>query len=156
MSKAFDSPTATLDRFARIWRNLLLGCGTLFLAIGLLLLVREIRFGHTAMSANGTIAEVLVTDTGDGPTYTPVVEFTAVGDQTVRFTGLATNPRPVQGQSVPVLYRRDEIGDARIDSFVQRWLFPVVFSLVGLVAIAGVIASQLGWLRGLAQSPEAL
>ena len=45
-----------------------------FFLTGLLLLVREIRFGQRALSALGRVAEVRISDSGEGFNYTPVVE----------------------------------------------------------------------------------
>ncbi len=83
------------------------------------------------------IADLRVSDSGDGPNYYPVIEFRTKSDEAVRFEGISTSPAPAVGQSVPILYREDTPQNARIDSFVQRWLFPAIFTPVGILLIVG-------------------
>ncbi len=116
--------------------------GTMFLLGGIGFLVRENAFGKDAVPATGTIVEVRETQNADGPVFTPVVEFeTATGDR-IRFSGLSTSPPPIKGKIVPVLYRPTLPRDARINTFVERWLFPSIFTPLGLLLLVGG-----GWYR---------
>jgi hypothetical protein len=123
------------DLFTRSLRIILKLFGVLFLLVGLALFGREIRFGQSALSAPGTIIDVRVTENADGPNYVPVVEFSPQDGRVVHFQGTSTSPAPVKGTPVKVLYDIEKPEQARIDSFVQRWLFPTIFTPVGLVLI---------------------
>jgi Protein of unknown function (DUF3592) len=120
------------DPFSRIWHGLLLGFGGLFLLVGLLLLSREVVFGRSAVSAQGTIVELRKTDNADGTDWAPVIEFSTAQGQKIQFTGTSTNPPPLRGEQVPVLYDPQNPDHARMNTIVQRWLFPLIFVLVGL------------------------
>src|SRR5579862_7732746 len=112
------------DPFARLWRILLRIFGIVFLLVGLGLLAREVLFGQLAVSALGTVVEIKETDSGDGPNYTPVVEFETRNKESVTFEGRSTQPPRALGSSVPVIYNPDTAHEARIDTFADRWLFP--------------------------------
>jgi hypothetical protein len=131
--------------FTKIMRIVVIGSGAVSLLLGLGLLARELKFGDTALAARGTIADVKVTQNADGETHSPVVEFTTAAQQTVRFEGLATQPPPVRGTQVPVLYNPANLQDARIDTFTNRWLFATVFTAVGFSLMVLGLVSQLGW-----------
>ena len=88
-----------LGRLTRIFAGIL---GLVFLLLGLGLCIREIHFGGTAQPAAGTIAEVRVKESADGPDYYPVVEFKTAEGRVVRFEGISTSPAPVAGTPIRV------------------------------------------------------
>lgn len=139
MSTGTVLPPSARGPLGRLGQIFLLVSGLLFFAVGVGLLVREWHFARSAMPAGGTVVEVRVVDGTDGPNYTPVVEFTTMDRQKVRFEGVSTSPPPIQGEPVPVLYRPDNPRDARVNTFGQRWLFPTVFTPLGLGLILGGI-----------------
>lgn len=64
----------------------------------------------------------------------PVVEFTAADGKTVRFVGatLSSPPSFHVGEQVPVLYRPATPEQARIGTFSELWLLPVILGCVGV------------------------
>ncbi len=132
-----------VDQFQRIWQFLLLAFGLLFLFVGMGFCVFQIRFGQAAISTYGTIVDVQIDDSGEGPNYIPVVEFTSRNAEKIRFEGTSTNPRPTLNARVRVLYRETSPDNACIDSFVQRWLFPSVFAPIGLLLILAAFKDRL-------------
>jgi hypothetical protein len=125
------------DPFGRLLRIAARNLGALFLLFGLGLLIREIRFGQSAHAVAGTIMEVRVRQNADGPTYHPVVEFRTLDGRVAQFEGLSVSPAPEVGTPVSVLYNRSKPEQARINSFVQRWLFPTVFIPIGFSMVVG-------------------
>ncbi len=123
-----------LGRLTRIFAGIL---GLVFLLLGLGLCIREIHFGGTAQPAAGTIAEVRVKESADGPDYYPVVEFKTAEGRVVRFEGISTSPAPVAGTPIRVLYNPADPEQARINTYAHRWLFPTVFTPIGLVLLLG-------------------
>jgi hypothetical protein len=130
------------DLFSRLLAAVMALVGAVFLLSGLGLGVREAWFGQHALPASGTVTEVRVSDSGEGPNYSPVVAFRTGTGEEVRFEGISTSPPPQTGQTVPVLYHPDAPQAARIDRFVDRWLFPALFVLLGFLMLLG---SRYAW-----------
>jgi hypothetical protein len=143
MAKGESFFGTTSSAFSRTVGYISIAFGALFLLVGFGWFAREINFGRHAVPAAGTIVDLRVSDSGDGPTYTPVVEFKTSEGRTVRFEGISTNPPPERGISTRVLYRPEYPEDARIDRFIDRWLFPSVFTPLGLGGIGiGLFAAR--------------
>lgn len=77
-------------------------------------------------------------------TYHPVFRFLATDDQTYTVQSqVGSNPAPFEiNQIVPIVYPRESPTAARINSFWQLWLFPVIFAGLGgtfaLMALIGL------------------
>ena len=93
---------------------------------------REYQVGVNAIETTGMITDVRVTDGADGPVYHPVVQFKTRTEEIIGFEGMPTSPPAVKGTSVPVLYDSQKPMEARINTFVQRWLFPTIFTPIGV------------------------
>ena len=115
-----------------------------FTSIGLATaLVAGISAVMTAESTSGnryvTGTVVDLDDSGRG--YRPVVEFTAPGHSTVRFTSsLGSSPPEFRvGERVEVRYDPDDLQDARINTYWQTWFLPTLFGLfAGPFLLAGI------------------
>ncbi len=123
------------DPFSRLLNFAVCGVGTLFFLVGVGLAIREYSFGRQAVSSTGSIVDLRISDSGDGPNHYPVVEFKTNRGETIRFEGLSTSPPPLKGTLVPVLYSPNDPKNARINTFVDRWLFPSLFTPLGLVML---------------------
>ncbi|QDP97003.1 DUF3592 domain-containing protein [Microlunatus elymi] len=141
----------------------ILGCllGVVFLAVGVFLGVSSISFRSSAVHATGTVVEVRESlscsdrpsrrGTGGGNSgcqrvYTPVVRFTTATGRQITFTpDYANSSRPTVGASIGVLYHPDDPRHARVDSFSDLWLLPIIFTGIGLLfgALGAVFASRL-------------
>lgn len=88
----------------------------------------------------GTVTE-LSTDMDIPRSHRPVVEFKTDAGQTIRFRGStgSSSPSYRQGQSVRVIYSRQNPWDAQIDEFEQFWLGPVSIGLFGLIALGAFL-----------------
>jgi hypothetical protein len=138
MTEQTEGLGGQLDPVAPFYRVAARIFGIMFLVAGLVWLGRELRFGWIAQSASGMIVEVRARESAEGPEFYPVVEFAANGGRIIRFDRVSTSPPPVAGTPVKVLYDPARPSNARIDSFVQRWLFGVMFASMGIVFLAAV------------------
>ncbi|WP_330458381.1 DUF3592 domain-containing protein [Streptomyces sp. NBC_00820] len=124
--------------------------GLLFLTIGCALTWQSISFLTGADRARGTVVSVEWRTDHDSysgssrhrkrnsPMAYPVVEFTPANgpSRTFESSSGANPPSYDEGDDVEVLYRADAPGDARINSFGDLWLAPVIFGGFGLLATA--------------------
>lgn len=88
------------------------------------------------------LEKVPPTETGELPTYRPVVSFRVGTAQTIRFQSIAhSNPPEYElGDSVRVLYDPGCPSEARIRSFTSLWLLPIVLGGLGLIfTVLGVV-----------------
>jgi len=131
----------------------------LFPAIGGLLLVGALllwnhtrQFIASAYTTRGTVVDLVEDRDSDGVTYSPVVRFTAPDGQEVTYTeSFSGNPAPYDvGESVEVLYSRDQPRKGRIKGFMSLWMGPVIlggmgtlFALIG----GGILLAQHGGKR---------
>jgi hypothetical protein len=138
MADQTEGLAAQPDPVARLMHVVARIFGIVFLVAGLAWLGQEIRFGWAAQSASGTIVEVRARESAEGPEFYPVVEFAAPDGRVIRFEGVSTSPPPVAGTPVNVLYDPAQPKNARINSFVQRWLLGAVFALIGAVFLAAL------------------
>ena len=132
------------DRFTQTWTILCSSFAALFFGVGLILLVRELSIEQGGVRTIGSVAEVRAYENAEGTNYAPVVEFTASDGRTVKFEGTSTNPPPVRGEVVPIIYSRSDPQDARIDRFIDRWAFPCGFSAIGILMASGAWFSRRG------------
>jgi hypothetical protein len=130
------------DPVARFMRLAGRTFGIMFLVAGFAWLGEEIRFGWGAQSSSGTIVEVRSRQSAEGPEFYPVVEFEAPGGHIIGFEGVPTSPAPVAGTPVDVLYDPAQPRNARINSFVQRWLLGAMFASIGVAIWVAVSAPR--------------
>ena len=74
--------------------------------------------------------------------YAPIFKFTAGDGRSYTVSsGVSSNPPAFyQGQRVQVRYEKDHPDGARIASFWQLWLFPVVFGILSVTASVAAYA----------------
>lgn len=72
------------------------------------------------------------------PPVAPIVEFTPEGGKPVRIVGsfFERQPSSALGDVVPVRYQPDEPQSAIIDVFADKWTFPLMFVVVGILFMA--------------------
>lgn len=98
-------------------------------------------------SAIGTVVRLEESESNEGGTvYSPVVEFTANGQTHSFESGNASDPPDYEvGDEVKVLYDPAAPNEARIESFAELWLMPILLipaMLLGMLIVNGVF----GWL----------
>jgi type II secretory pathway pseudopilin PulG len=125
--------------------------GVVMLVIAVVVFSRTRRFLATALSAQGTVIEMIERTRRDreGRTSTvwaPRVQFSVSG-QTIEFESKvgSSPPRYKEGQAIEVKYDPQDPNNARVAAASSMWLVPalvggigVIFLIVGLgMAIAG-------------------
>jgi type II secretory pathway pseudopilin PulG len=125
--------------------------GVVMLVIAVVVFSRTRRFLATALSAQGTVIEMIQRTRRDreGRTSTvwaPRVQFSVSG-QTIEFESKvgSSPPRYKEGQAIDVKYDPQDPNNARVAAASSMWLVPalvggigVIFLIVGLgMAIAG-------------------
>ena len=134
--------------------------GVLFSVVGLITLVMGILFTKNTVSfltnyssATGTVIELTTQASigvGDSvePTYSPTVSFIDSEGETIVFTSNVSSDPPTfsEGESVSVLYNKDNHQDAKVNTFYQIWLVPsgflgmgLAFLVLGLLVLIGMM-----------------
>jgi hypothetical protein len=126
-----------------LFRWFLCVMGTVWLVAAVALGGRTLLFLRTSVAAKGAVvSNVRVEQRSDdgrvATTFAP--EFTFIGADGKSYTVMSASssnpPEFAEGQAVRVLYNPVNPGSARIDSFRQLWLLPILFGAFGVVASA--------------------
>ena len=110
------------------------------------------RLQTQGATTTGTVVRMEESDSGDGGccVYSPVVEFQAGGELYSFDGGNASDPPDYSvGQQVEVRYDSANPNTAQIDSFYERWLFPLI--IIPAMIIAALVTNFLmlrAFLRG--------
>ncbi len=110
--------------------------GLLFAGIGGAFYLADQALEAKGGRANGTVIALNRHRDSDGDTmYQPEVEFRDRNGTQHRFVSSISSSSPgvSRGESVGVIYDPDAPGDAKIDSFMQRYFFPLMFGGIGSV-----------------------
>jgi hypothetical protein len=105
-----------------------------------------VRFGGIV---TGTVVRVDFDSDEDGDSYAPIVHY-AVDGRSYEMTGTYTNPPAYDvGDQVQLRYDQDDPSIARIDSFWDLWLLPLIFiPMAALVGGIFNIVMVVQWVRG--------
>ena len=124
--------------------------GLVFAGIGGWFIWSDLSLASAGGRASGTVIAIDSYRDSDGDTmHRPVVEFFDTKGTRHQFSSAMSSSSPdyEQGETVDVIYDPDAPGQAKIDSFFERFLFPGIFGLFGAV-FAGVGAGFLiGFIR---------
>lgn len=130
----------------------------LFSIVGVALLVGALfvykntsDFLLDAVSAQGTIIDLVQSTNSESVSYHPIVKFIDADGQVVEFTsstGGSASSYPL-GDLVEVLYLPHDVKDARIKSFFALWGASVLMAALGAgFVLIGAIIFLFGMLRG--------
>jgi hypothetical protein len=92
-------------------------------------------FVKNALRAPGTVVELTPVESDEnGIEYKPVFSFQAIDKQTYTITSnTSTNPPEFSvGDTITVLYEKEDPAKATPDAFWQLWLVPVVLVIIGV------------------------
>ena len=111
--------------------------GLPFLGFGTNELYKTYRDVQVFVEAEGTVIYLNQSTDEDGTAYAPVVEFTTRDGQQVSYvSNFYSNPPDFEvGDAVDMLYNASDASEARINTWVRLWLFPIILTSIGLVAI---------------------
>ncbi|MEE4201021.1 DUF3592 domain-containing protein [Erythrobacter sp.] len=108
--------------------------GMLFAGIGGWIWLGERSFEARSVAAEGTIIEMdRYRDSDHKTMFRPIAEFTDANGRRHKFASKTSSSSPAfsVGENIAVLYDPAAPHDARIDSFSQRYLLPVIFMAFG-------------------------
>jgi hypothetical protein len=112
--------------------------GAILLVVCAALTINTVQFRASAVSTTGTVVDVRprlnCSDGSCTTTYRPVVAYRTPDGAKIIFTSdSGTNSRPQVGSRVTVLFAENDPGHARLDSFTEFWLAPLITGLLGIV-----------------------
>lgn len=127
---------------AKLWvGGIFTPMGLLFAGIGGAFFLDDQQLEANGARAQGTVIALNRHRDNDGDTmYRPEVEFRDSNGTQHRFVSSISSSSPgvSRGEQVDVIYDPDAPGDATIDSFMQRYFFPLIFGGIGSIfAILG-------------------
>jgi hypothetical protein len=114
----------------------------IFLVVGLGLLTgafilyqNKKAFLEKAVSAQGTVIELLESRSDNSTTYKPLVSFTTKEGRQIEFTSsVSSNPPSYdEGETVKVLYYPGDPKEATINDFMSIWFGPLIVGFLGTV-----------------------
>ena len=148
-SRAMQKAAVKIQRTPRSGvAKIVVGLGCAVLLGALISLVHTWRFTRVAQRAVGEVVAMRgTTDTENGGiSYAPTFRFQDAGgsQHTVSSTLYSSPPEFQLGDRVQVLYRSDDPGVARIDSYWQVWGLASVLGILGAVTSVGGLA-VLNW-----------
>lgn len=109
------------------------------------------EFLKSALTADGTVVELVRTRSTDSYTYKPVVEFKTRDGSLIEFTSSSSSNPPSysQGEIVEVLYQESFPEQAKINGFFSLWGGPAIVGGLGSAFfLIGVSILLLGALKG--------
>lgn len=113
-----------------------------FLIIGLGLLVgtfflyqNKKEFLDTAVTAKGTVIELIASRSDKSTTYKPVVSFTTKDGKQIKYiSSVSSNPPSYhEGETVEIFYDPADPYDANINGFASLWLGPLILGIFGII-----------------------
>lgn len=108
--------------------------GLLFLTIGVCWIGYQTYWAQGTVLIEGRVIQMKPSG-GKGGLF-PVVEYTVDG-KSFEVQGISSKPPAYSvGDPAMVRYRTDNPADAVINSFLQRWLLPVIFTGLGAIFVA--------------------
>ena len=92
-------------------------------------------FLKTAVTADGTVIELVSSRSSDSVTYAPVVEFQTNDGSRIEFMSSSSSNPPSysRGETVEVLYQASSPEKARINGFFSLWGAALIVGIIGLV-----------------------
>ncbi len=140
------------DQLLLAFEILSVGAGLVMTMVGIFFGIRTVNFLRQAVKTQGTVIGYENRQSRDAErTYTlyhPIVQFRDAKGEEQRVTmGLGnTSKSHAQGYQVNILFDPKNPANARIDSFVSKWLFPSAFCGLGLMTlITGLLVLVLFW-----------
>lgn len=131
---------------------LLIPVGIIFGIVGVIMLMSNMALIASGGRATGTVVDVKtkiehqaastdsngnVTPASNDTVYYPVISFkTADGKDVTYASNFGTNVPPTQGSTRAILYDKGDPQHAVDDSPFSLWILPLIFIIIGLVALA--------------------
>jgi hypothetical protein len=129
---------AVIELWRRVFSRACLTVGPCFLAIALGFVIHTSVFLHYSIATSGNIISMASNHDNESNSlnFAPVFAFSTKDGRMYTLTSdvYSNPPAYTVGQTVTVLYEQKNPAGAKLRSFWQLWLFPVVFGILGGVA----------------------
>lgn len=113
-----------------------------FLIIGPILLYKNIKFVQNAYKTTGQIEDIKVYHKKNNENhyskrmYAAIIEFKTISGKLIRFESNSSSSfKPKLGKEVKILYYEDKPENAKIDSFFQLYILPIIVIMFGLLML---------------------
>lgn len=111
--------------------------GVILLLIGISLMSKTIKMTNRGITVEAQVSNIKVSRTSKTTSYTPEVKFKTLTGDTVsvslnKYTG--RSPYSV-GDNVSIIYLQDDPKTIILDSFFNKYGFPVIFIVVGILCL---------------------
>lgn len=158
--KNFDKAMNAVDKVGKVANRAQIGCITIlanlffagFCLWGVYAGYVSWTLEQGGEKTTGNVVRLEESNSSEGGccVYSPVIEFIA-GGQTYSFEGDNASSPPAYsvGEEVPVLYDPGNPGTAQINSFFERWVFPII--IIPAMIVAALILNFFmirSWRRG--------
>ncbi len=120
------------------------------MGIGLFLLKDVLGFMPGTITAQGTIIHCSYNKSSDSvaSSCSPTIQFKTQSGQSITIGSSVSSSDFYEGKEVQVRYHAKTPQDGRIASFMDTWMFPLVFAGMGLlVVILGLISTLRGIIK---------
>lgn len=120
-------------RVIAVMRAIFTIVGTLLLAIALYLHIDARTFIAKATTTQGTVIELIGSNTGSSRIRKPMVEFVSNNGERVEFiSSVGSNPpRHAKGDTVEVFYLASDPKQARINNYMDLWFAQILLFIMG-------------------------
>jgi len=157
--KGFEKVDKVLEKANRGLSRLYIGCvailGNLFLGAfclwGAYAALQGFQWEINGETAPATVVELKESNDAElGRRYTSIVEYEVNGQTYSAEVGEPSIPAEYEvGETLTVLYKRDDPQVVEIDSWSERWVFPLIIipSMILVAVILNFVAYR-GWRRG--------
>jgi hypothetical protein len=109
-------------------------CGLLVIGYGIYDYNQSSQLSSSGMTTSGTVTEIRTIRQKGSDSFRPMIEFKTVDNNTIRFETTAKTPYEYsKGQSVTVIYAADDPSNAKIDSFSDFWMRPIIAIFIGFI-----------------------
>lgn len=111
--------------------------GIVFLLVGINLLSKSIKLSSDGISVQAQVTDVKTSRIGKNTYYTPEIRFTTPDGETVKVQLDKTTRAPAYsvGNKVGIIYSQDNPQKVLVDSFFNKYGFPVIFIMAGVITL---------------------
>ncbi|HEY8500086.1 MAG TPA: DUF3592 domain-containing protein [Clostridia bacterium] len=111
--------------------------GILFLIIGISMLSKTVKMANRGISVAAQVSNVKVSKSSNSTSYTPEVTFKTLAGDTVSVTLNKSTNRPAHsvGDKVNIIYLEDDPKTIIVDSFFDKYGFPIIFIVAGIICL---------------------
>lgn len=141
VNAAVRGVSAVITFFTTITAIFFLLFGSVFLYFGISEVIKSADLSLAGVTTSGQIINRNKETASDIKTvFQPSVEFAASNGQKYTFTPSITDQSMTEGKQVEVIYKTSDPQSARVGGFFNLWFFPLLLSVLGLIAVLAALS----------------